>query len=63
LIHHALARHLPFVAAFKRFDNVPRLHQIAEWVGSGDALDFRPLLVYDDKSAGWRAENAATRPL
>ncbi len=63
VIHSALARHLPFVAAFKRIRNTPRLHLIAEWVQSGEALDLRPLLVFDDKDNRWREENAPTRPL
>ncbi len=63
VIHSALARHLPFVAAFKRIRNTPRLHLIAEWVQSSEALDLRPLLVFDDKDNRWREENAPTRPL
>jgi xanthine/CO dehydrogenase XdhC/CoxF family maturation factor len=63
IIHSALARRLPFVAAFKRFGSTPRLHVIAEWVQSGAALDLRPLLVFDDREMRWRTENAPTRPL
>ena len=63
VIHSALARHLPFVAAFKRVGTTPRLHLIAEWVQSGEALDLRPLLVFDEKETSWRTDNAPTRPL
>jgi pilus assembly protein CpaF len=63
VIHSALTRHLPFVAAFKRIGTTPRLHLVAEWVPSGDALDLRPLLVFDEKETSWHTENAPTRPL
>ena len=52
VIHRALARRLPFVAAVKRFGNTPHLHLIAEWIQSGEALD---LLGRDRRSSTLRA--------
>jgi hypothetical protein len=43
-----LARHLPFVAAFRVIDGIPRLHLIAEWALDGDTLQLRPLLIWQE---------------
>jgi len=50
-IHRALARHLPFVVAYKP-------HQIAEWVldESADTLTLSPLL--SEHESGWRANRS-----
>ncbi|NDJ77667.1 MAG: type II/IV secretion system ATPase subunit [Chloroflexi bacterium] len=68
VINHALARHLPFVAAFKTINGQPRLHLVAEWVlGEPDAegytsLTLRPLI--SEQPGGWLVtENQPTRPL
>ena len=63
VIHSALARHLPFVAAFKRIGNTPRLHLIAEWVQADETLHQRPLFVFDENENRWREEHQSTRPL
>ncbi|MBN2303863.1 MAG: Flp pilus assembly complex ATPase component TadA [Anaerolineae bacterium] len=65
-LYGALARHLPFVAAFKRYEGVPRLSLIAESVLTGEgentSLAFRPLIEVQD--GGWLVTtNRPTRPL
>ena len=62
----ALARHLPFVAAFRRGSGPSRLGYVAETVveGAGEdaTLVFRTLL--SDQDGGWIVtENRPTRPL
>jgi pilus assembly protein CpaF len=61
VIHRALARHLPFVAAFRRIGGVPRLHLIAEWVQAGEDLELRPLMIFQDGL--WQDANQPSRPL
>jgi pilus assembly protein CpaF len=52
-IHAALAQHLPFVAAFKMINGVPRLSLVAEWAKTESDLILIPLLSEQD--SGWLA--------
>ncbi len=60
-IDRALADHLPFVAAFRLSDGLPRLHLIAEWVLVEGGLSLRPIL--SEQGGVLAPDQPPTRPL
>lgn len=65
-LYHALARHLPFVAAFKTIAGSPRLQQVIEMTpkGAGDNTTLAIVPLISEQDGGWLVtENRPTRAL